>query len=358
MSTKKDKPNYVLLIEASKHTRKSVGKILSADYEIIEADDAASGWEELVDNDSIAVLIAAASEANEQFPLLERVRHAQDPKIANMPVLLLVSGADEDKLKEDALAAGASDFISVPFSSSEIKARVQTQIKNAENEQKINEQELDLTQQAVMDSLTEMPNKKYFMDRAVQELAFAIRHSVDFSIICMSIDRIGALSDAHGEGVAAGLIKKSAEILKAHVRREDTVAYFGDGQFAFLLPGTAGGGAMVLAKRVLKSLEAIKVKLKDARIELTASAGVVDLLWNNDKSIDDFIAIAAKRMAAAVSDGGNKVLSSDVSGATEQALPTPTVDRALRMIKAGQGEQISEHLKDLMLSVIPLLEYA
>ncbi len=121
MSETENKP-VILLITQSGRSANMIEKLLRGYFSSLKAEDAESGWNSLVSM-PVAVIACDLSLAMDKFGLLERIRNARDRSLAAKPVLLLIGEQDQGRNLENALGLGATDFINMPFSSSELITR-------------------------------------------------------------------------------------------------------------------------------------------------------------------------------------------------------------------------------------------
>ena len=89
---------------------------------------------------------------------------------------------------------------------------------------------------ALYDTLTELPNRRFFLDRLQQELSSARRHHVIGAVLFLDLDHFKTLNDTLGHAAGDSLLQEVAVRLVRNVRVEDTVARLGGDEFVVLLP--------------------------------------------------------------------------------------------------------------------------
>ena len=104
MSEAENRP-AILLITQSSRTANMIDKLLRGFFSVIKAEDADSGWNQLVTM-PVAVIACDLALAIDKFGLLERIRSARDRSIATKPVLLLIGEQDQVRTSEIALGLG------------------------------------------------------------------------------------------------------------------------------------------------------------------------------------------------------------------------------------------------------------
>ena len=136
--------------------------------------------------------------------------------------------------------------------------------------------EQELAHQAFHDSLTGLPNRRLFLDRAEQALRRAGRTATPPVALCLDLDGFKDVNDSLGHQAGDGLLRVVANRLLGVVRAGDTVARLGGDEFAVLLDatGTTRADAEDLAERVLAVL-AEPMDLDGSTVTVGTSIGVV-----------------------------------------------------------------------------------
>lgn len=131
-----------------------------------------------------------------------------------------------------------------------------------------------LTQQAVTDNLTGLPNRRLLMDRMAQSLAQARRTQRGIAVLYLDLDGFKQVNDSLGHAAGDELLRQVAARLSAAVRAGDTVARLGGDEFVVLLdPCDTVQDAEVVAGKVINSLPP-GFKLTQGSAEVSASVGI------------------------------------------------------------------------------------
>jgi diguanylate cyclase (GGDEF)-like protein len=107
-----------------------------------------------------------------------------------------------------------------------------------------------LAREALTDSLTGLANRRYFEDRAAQELQRARRSELPLAVVLIDLDGLKATNDTRGHAAGDRLLRDFAALLRGQLRGIDLAARFGGDEFAALLPDTDAAGAGVLVERL------------------------------------------------------------------------------------------------------------
>lgn len=118
--------------------------------------------------------------------------------------------------------------------------------------QKTNEQ---LSELALYDSLTGLPNRMLLDDRMGQAAFSAERNGQSFALLFIDLDRFKAVNDSFGHAAGDALLKLAAQRLVGCVRAMDTVARIGGDEFVVVLSGIGEpGDAAMVSKKILDEL--------------------------------------------------------------------------------------------------------
>jgi two-component system, cell cycle response regulator len=106
-----------------------------------------------------------------------------------------------------------------------------------------------------LDDLTHLFNSRYLQLVLEKEFKSA---STDkpFALLFLDLDYFKSINDTHGHLVGSKLLVEVARVLKACVRDNDIVCRWGGDEYVILLRGTDSGGALKVAERIRRSIEA------------------------------------------------------------------------------------------------------
>jgi diguanylate cyclase (GGDEF)-like protein/PAS domain S-box-containing protein len=114
--------------------------------------------------------------------------------------------------------------------------------------------ELELSHQALHDSLTGLPNRTLLADRLSQALAGASRRSAPVSVLFLDLDQFKNINDANGHLMGDDLLIEVAARLKMALRPSDTLARFGGDEFVIVCDDTGVEEAQSIAERLKVAL--------------------------------------------------------------------------------------------------------
>jgi diguanylate cyclase (GGDEF)-like protein/PAS domain S-box-containing protein len=166
------------------------------------------------------------------------------------------------------------------------------------------EREESIRHQALHDPLTDLPNRKLFMDFLALELAQARRNRKNLAVLFLDLDHFKQINDTLGHAAGDLLLQAVANRLKECVRESDTVARIGGDEFNVLMPDlhqTDDVGTVV--GKIMGVFEA-PFRLDNVEISATTSVGVSMFPADGQSSID-LVQKADSAMYVAKQTSGN-----------------------------------------------------
>jgi len=165
-----------------------------------------------------------------------------------------------------------------------------------------------IRRQVVTDHLTHLYNRRYFMNRAVEEVEASLRQQAPMSLVMVDIDHFKLFNDQFGHPTGDRVLQAVAAILQDAVRTTDTCARHGGEEFTLLLPGTPGDNAMHMANRVRRTLGGTRYTGLGlpADASLTISAGVATCP-RDATTVEALLELADRALYRAKAEGRDRV---------------------------------------------------
>lgn len=183
-----------------------------------------------------------------------------------------------------------------------------------------------------LDDLTHLFNRRYLelvLDKAVKQ---ATPETKPFALLFLDLDYFKSINDTHGHLTGSKTLVEVARVLKGCVRDNDVLCRWGGDEYVVLLRGTDSGGALKVAERIRRSVEAHRFLAREGfGLHLTTCIGVaafpehaqdvetlVDFadraMYRGKKSTRNIIYLASKGLEATPADRQAKPPQSSPSG--------------------------------------------
>jgi diguanylate cyclase (GGDEF)-like protein len=130
---------------------------------------------------------------------------------------------------------------------------------------------------AIIDGLTEVPNKRYLMEFLNRELARSLRYHRPLSVLMFDIDRFKVLNDEHGHLCGDHVLRELAGLLRDVIRAEELLARYGGEEFVVVLPECTQENALSVAERLRNLVEQHQFRFEDRTLKVTISVGVASM---------------------------------------------------------------------------------
>ncbi len=163
-----------------------------------------------------------------------------------------------------------------------------------------------MQQMAITDNLTGVTNRNYFYTFGENEVARSQRYEKDLSFMMVDIDHYKLINDEYGHLTGDQTLKMVTQACLSKLRKADVLCRFGGDEFVVVLPETSRAQAKVVAERVRKAVEEIRLPTEKGEVKVTVSIGVVQL-ENKQDGLLDLVGQADQALYAAKAAGRNCV---------------------------------------------------
>ncbi len=169
----------------------------------------------------------------------------------------------------------------------------------------------ELTQLALHDTLTGLPNRILLADRISQAMAKVAEQGGCFSLMFIDLDGFKPVNDAFGHHLGDRLLREVALRLRDQLRSQDTLARIGGDEFVLLVRlGEPDDAPQVAARQV--SLLSKSFRVDEHDLQISASVGIA-LYPGNGQTAEELLMNADAAMYHAKGAGKNGYSFFDVS---------------------------------------------
>lgn len=227
---------------------------------------------------------------------------------ANYPNIkvMVVTGYDRTFTYTDVIRAGASDFISKPFNTDELEAKINRIVR-----------EIELLRQlellSISDGLTGLYNRRFFDSKIFEEARRAHRQSHDLFLAVIDVDNLKDINDKYGHPAGDKLLKSVGDIIKHCIRENvDWPFRYGGDEFCVILTQVSREQAIITTERFIQSFNEKKLPLTGLSIGLAQFKRSEDGKWTED--ITELVRRADAALYKAKQTGRNRVVVDNKHG--------------------------------------------
>ncbi len=188
-------------------------------------------------------------------------------------IILLTSNADKDQIISG-LAAGADDYLTKPFHSGELLARVAVGRRIVDLHREIQAKNQLLEELALTDPLTGLPNRRAVENWAMRQLSGAARHGFPFWVVMADLDAFKRVNDTYGHEAGDVVLKRFADVLRANTRTSNICGRIGGEEFVVVITHVEKPNIQIAIDRIRRELEAEQFNFEGRILGITASFGV------------------------------------------------------------------------------------
>ena len=160
---------------------------------------------------------------------------------------------------------------------------------------------------AYTDALTEIPNRRFYYERLLQEIARARRSGTPLTLALVDLDRLKQINDDVGHRGGDHVLKFFSQFLRLNLRQEDIVCRIGGDEFAIILADTNVDSAAVFFERIRSKLDQVEISI-DGRSSLTLSFSCGLAAFRSEYLPEDLIEEADHSLYSAKARGRNRVV--------------------------------------------------
>ncbi len=272
----RNKNTKVLVADDSVVSRNFVRNLLEQHlFQVIEAEDGAQALEVLTRQSDIRLLITDYNMPHvDGFELILKVRETYAREDL---AIIGLSNESSENLTARFIKNGADDFLQKPFVHEEFHCRVMNTMDS-----------LDMLhsfwEQANLDYLTGVYNRRYFFELFETELPELQKKGTSFCVALMDIDHFKQVNDNYGHDVGDEVLISLCQRLLDTFGERFIVARLGGEEFAIGLKGLSQQQAFILLDKFRAQLAAEPIDTAKGTLNITISTGVAT--YHCDESID------------------------------------------------------------------------
>lgn len=324
------KKGTIFIVDDNIRNIKVLGALLGEqDYEIAFTQDSRKALPFAIKQQPDVILLDVMMPHLDGYDVCKQLKENENTK--NIPVVFLTAKSDKEDITRG-FQVGGVDYVSKPFNTDELFARIQTHISlNHSNRQladanrelkeyskkleEINQELAKAMEQmeilASTDPLTGLFNRRYILERLDEEKNRQERYGRNFSLIMGDLDHFKKFNDKYGHECGDAILVNATNILRRELRKQDIAARWGGEEFLILLPETPFDEAVVVAERIRKEIDESPMAYNDENIYMTITLGVCEYI--QESGIQKTIKQVDNALYQGKQEGRNRVIASTIT---------------------------------------------
>jgi diguanylate cyclase (GGDEF)-like protein len=170
------------------------------------------------------------------------------------------------------------------------------------------EAERILREQANTDSLTGLPNRRAWSERAADALALARRHGDRMALLLLDLDHFKQINDQRGHGYGDGVLKTFADTLATQLRKGDLACRYGGEEFCVLVVRGGLQAGQEVDARIRNALKALGAVANGSVLKFSSGLAAADA---QHADLDDMLRRADAALYAAKRAGRDRLVCAD-----------------------------------------------
>jgi two-component system, cell cycle response regulator len=255
----------VLIIEDHPDQRDLLAIVLQREgYKVVTAANGLEALEKLALHEVHIALSDIMMPKMDGFELINKIR--TNSALRHIYIILITARIQEgDRVR--GLDLGADDYITKPFSFSELLARVRVGSRVVQYQQ-------HLEYQTQIDSLTGLFNRRALEKKIGDEFERSKRYGHPLSVVILDIDNFKKINDTYGHHGGDAALVRISEILRERSRSSDFPSRLGGEEFVLVLPETDQDSAIQVARKFHEEIRSCSFGTVDKPFLLTVSMGL------------------------------------------------------------------------------------
>ena len=166
----------------------------------------------------------------------------------------------------------------------------------------------DVHSLATIDGLTQLLNSRSFRQRMEEEIERDARYGSPMTMLMLDIDKFKLVNDTHGHLYGDYVIKQTAQLIRASIRKADVAGRLGGEEFGVVIINSNTDRSRKTAERILHSISKYKYQSEGIKSRISVSVGMSEYPQNGD-NIKEIMQHADDAMYHVKHKGGNAVHS-------------------------------------------------
>ncbi len=295
----------ILIADDDSVSRRVLQRLLTKwGYEVVAVEDGNAAWQRL--KSSEAPRMALLDWMMPGLDGVEVCRELRRERPNPYTYILLLTAKDAKENIVEGLESGADDYLTKPFNSHELKARIRAGIRMLELEDSLVEAREAMRFKAMHDTLTGMWNRGAILETFEREMTRSQREGVSLGVLIADIDRFKSVNDNYGHLVGDSVLRETTRRMHSEVRVYDSVGRYGGEEFLILLPGCGFAETAEKAEKLRRVVCDQPIETQSGPLKISMSLGAVATGDWQENTPNQILQLADTALYRAKSEGRNR----------------------------------------------------
>lgn len=297
----------ILIVEDRATSAQRIAETLERDNDVSIVGDTTEAVVRAKGGDFDLIICSLSMDRQDGLRLCATLRSLETTR--QTPILAMVEEGDMKRLVR-ALDIGVNDYLMRPIESSELTARVRTQLRRKRYADRLRHSLQLSLEMAITDQLTGLFNRRYMSRHLGTLISSAQTTGKPVSFLILDIDYFKHINDTYGHDVGDEVLREFAGRISANVRGIDLACRFGGEEFVVVMPDTDLTFAYMVAERLRQAVADIPftIGVAPGQLSVTISVGVTATEGATDTS-EALLRRADQALYRAKRDGRNRVVA-------------------------------------------------
>ncbi|MCE5284185.1 MAG: response regulator [Deltaproteobacteria bacterium] len=219
-------------------------------------------------------------------------------------VIMLTGRSDKEDLVTG-IDAGADEYITKPFDTKELQARLHTGKRIIELHGALRAANKKLLFMSRLDSLTGALSRNAILDDL--DLAFyrSTREKKPLCVVLVDVDHLKQINERYGRQAGDYVLQDCVRTISGCLRRTDSFGRLGSDRFLVILPGVDNRTGMIVCERIRNAVRGKAFQCGDQILPVTVSQSLA--LWDGKINIETLITLVENTHLATKPHGTNRL---------------------------------------------------
>lgn len=295
----------ILIVDDERININILNTLLKTDYRLMAATNGDQAIKAAIEGQPDLILLDILMPGMDGHQVCRKLK--SNPATRSIPIIFITAMGDAEN-ETMGFALGAVDYIPKPFNNAVVKARVGVHLR-------LKRQNDMLESLALMDALTNVPNRRAHDQARAAEWRRCQREKLPISFIMVDVDQFKPYNDNYGHGAGDDCLVRIAKAINNCIRRPgDMLARYGGEEFVAIMSGTHSVGALQMAQQFHAAVVDLAISHEHSAVapHVTISVGVATTTRTDEVTPEQLAEAADKMLYQAKESGRNMTRAIEV----------------------------------------------